>query len=233
MGEAVYELQDLIGPHVFTNTLSLFFSGNSKVWHGNVDMFMGPHPEVLIHASSDPSDADAEGSLSDAEDNITLSNDIPQIISETIVFAFLKKKENPAFENYLIPTVGISKRDILFYLYDPEYDILLESAPFKIFESTWESGTLFYPTILALWFILNYKTFCTGITEAMIDRNFTADFLSGATREIKTIYEEKLRFRLCGTGPARSGYRFTPQPGQGWEIKKSKPVKPSQPLTYN
>ena len=197
------------------------------MWHGNVDIIMGPHSEILVHASGDPSDADDEDSLSsfEVEDDSTLSDNIPQIISETIVFAFLKKKENPSFDNYLIPTAGVSKRDILFYFYDPEYDILLESAPFKLFESTCESGIISYPTILALWFVLNYKTFCTGITEAMLERNFTADFLSGLNREIKTIYMDKLQFRLGGTGLARPGYRFTPQPGEGWETKKSKPVK--------
>lgn len=204
------------------------------MWHGNVDFFIGPHPEVVVHASGDPCDADAEGSLSsfEVEDSSSLSDDISQIISETIVFAFLQKKDNPSFENYLIPMIGISKRDILFYLYDPEYDILLESAPFKIFESTWENSTLSYPTVLALWLVLNYKTFCTGITEAMKDRNFTADFLSGVKNEIKTIYWKELQFRRCGTGSVKSGYQFTPQPGEGWETKKSKPVKMSRPLTY-
>ena len=192
---------------------------------------MGPHPDLLVHASGDPSDANAEGSLSSFEvkDTNTLYNNIPQIISETIVFAFLQKKENPSFENFLIPTVGISKRDILFYLYDPEYDILLESAPFAIFESRYQ---LNYPSILALWLVLNYKTFCTGVTEAMIDRKFTADFLSGTTKEIETIYKEKLQFRLCGTGPPRSDYRFKPQPGGRYETKKSKPVKPTRRLTF-
>ena len=204
------------------------------MWHGNVDILMGPHPEVVVHISDDPCDDDAEDNLYSCEvnDSSALINDIPQIISETIVFAFLQKKDNPAFENYLIPTIGISKREILFYMYDPEYDILLESAPFKIFESTWENSTLSYPTILALWFVLNYKTFCTGITEAMRDRTFTADFLSGAKNEIQTIYKEKLQFRRCGTRPVKSGYEFTPQPGEGWETKKSKPVKMSRPLTY-
>ena len=190
------------------------------MWHGNVDMFMGSHPEVLVHVSGDPSDDDAEESSFEED---TLINNIPQIISETIVFAFLKKKENPSFENYLIPTVGISKSDILIYMYDPEYDILLESAPLSIFEST----KLNYPSVLALWLVLNYKMFCTGVTKGMIDRNFTADFLSGTTREIQTIYKEKLQFRLCGTGPAIPDYGFKPQPGGHYVIKKTKPVKPS------
>ena len=153
-------------------------------------------------------------------------NDRSQIISEAIVFAFLQKKCNPAFDNYLIPTVGISKNDILFYMYDPEHDILLESPPFDLFE--FQTNALSYPAVLALWFILNYKTFCTGITEAMKERNFTADFLSRVNCEVRNIYKEGLQFRDCGVGSQKSFY-YKPIPGQGWEMKKSRPFKRSLP----
>ena len=204
-----------------------FFSGNSEVWHGNVDILLGSHPDVAVYVkeSDDPTGADVDGIFSsfEVEDNSGLINDRSQIISETIVFAFLQKKYNPAFENYLIPTIGISKGDVLFYLYDPEHDILLESPPFNIFQ--YGGRRLSYPTVLALWFIVNYKTFCTGITKAMKERNFTSDFLSQVNSEIKTIYKEQLQFRDCGTGSVRSSY-YKPVPGEGWQVKKSEPFNP-------
>ena len=205
----------------------LYFSGNSKVWHGNVDILLGPHPSVAVYANDDSTGADSDGSLSsfEAKDNSDLINDRSQIISEAIVFALLQKKCNPSFDNYLIPTIGISKTDILFYLYDPEHDILLESPPFNIFEP-YASNSLELSTVLALWFILNYKTFCTGITVAMKERNFTADFLSHVNNEIKIIYKERLQFGDCGTGSIKSVYH-KPTAGAGWQLKKSRPFKSS------
>ena len=198
------------------------------MWHGNVQVLLGSHSDVVVHAkdSDDTTDTNENGSLSsfEVEDNSDLINDRSQIIAETIVFAFLQKKNNPAFENYLIPTIGISKKHILFYLYDPEHDILLESPPFNIFQS--QSSRLSYPTVLALWFTVNYKMFCTGITRAMKERNFTADFLSQVDDETKIIYKEHLHFRDCGTGTVKSSY-FKPFPGEGWQVNKSEPFKTS------
>lgn len=200
------------------------FSGNSEVWHGNVDILLGSHPDVPVYVKDSGPDVDESSSSFEEKDNSDLINDMSQIIAETIVFAFLQKKYNPAFENYLIPTVGVSKREILFYLYDPEHDILLESPPFNIFQ--YQSSRLSYPTVLALWFILNYKTFCTGITKAMKERNFTADFLSQVNSEIKTIYKAHLQFRDCRTGSVKLSY-YKPVPGEGWQVIKSEPFKSS------
>ena len=198
------------------------------MWHGNVDILLGHHPSVAVYAKDDdPTGSETDGSLSSFEvnDNSDLINDRSQIISEAIVFALLQKKCNPSFDNYLIPTVGISKSDILFYLYDPEHDILLESPPFNIFEP-YASNSLELSTVLALWFILNYKTFCTGITIAMKERNFTADFLSHVDNRIKSIYKELLQFGDCGTGSIKPVYH-KPTEGAGWQLKKSRPFKSS------
>ena len=198
----------------------IFSSGNPDVWHGNIDILMGASPTVAVYAKDeDPYDSERDENLPafGVEERT-------QIIAQAIVFALLQKKCNPSFENYLIPTVGISKNDILFYMYDAEHDILLESPPFDLFEC--DGNSLSYPTVLALWFILNYKTFCTGITEAMKERNFTADFYACVNSEIQTIYKEHLQFGNCATGSQRSFY-FKPIPGNGWQVEKSRPFKSS------
>ena len=228
MGDEIDFFAIILYINCFYMITFFYFSGNSKVWHGNVDILLGPHPSVAVYAKDDDSTgADSDGSLSSFEvkDNSDLINDRSQIISEAIVFALLQKKCNPSFDNYLIPTIGISKTDILFYLYDPEHDILLESPPFNIFEP-YASNSLELSSVLALWFILNYKTFCTGITVAMKERNFTADFLSHVNNEIKIIYKERLQFGDCGTGSIKSVYH-KPTAGAGWQLKKSRPFKSS------
>ena len=197
------------------------------MWHGCVDILLGPHPDVAVYAkdSDDAIGTDVDGRLSSFEvkDNSDLINDRSQIIAETIVFAFLQKKNNPAFENYLIPTVAVSKKDVLFHFYDPEHDILLESPSFSIFGY---NGQLYFPTVLALWFTLNYKTFCTGITRGMKERNFTADFLSRVNDEIKTIYKKYLHFRDCEIGSVSLTY-YMPKAHAGWELDKTEPYKSS------
>ena len=195
------------------------------MWHGSVDILLGPHPAVAVYAkdSDDTIGTDEGGSLSSFEvkDNRDLSNDRSQIIAETIVFAFVQKKNNPDFEYYLIPTVAISKEDVLLHFYDPEHDILLESPSYAIWHKRCE---LYYPTVLALWFTLNYKTFCTGVTTGMKERNFTADFLSRIDDDIKTIYEKCLQVGNCGTGSVKSTY-YMPKPNAGWELDKTRPYK--------
>ena len=192
------------------------------MWHGSVDVLLGPHPSTAVAVYAHPEDgADADGSVNSFEekDSINLDSDRPQIISEAIVFAFLQMKCNPTFETFLIPTVGISKKEVVFYLYDPEHDILLESPPFILF--TRFGKLLSYPTVLALWLILNYKTFCTGITKAMKIRNFTADFLSGVSSEVKTIYKEHLQFSVPRFVVVTQ--RYEPNDCEGWEVIKSEP----------
>ena len=162
------------------------------MWHGSVDILLGPDTPVYCCQDSEDRDTDEiKDTTSDMSDN-----DRAQILAETIVFSFIQKK-NPVLDNYLIPTVAISKKDVLFHFYDSEHDILLESPPFCI-KSFDDDGELYYPTILALWLTLNYKTFCTGITKGMKESNFTADFLSSFSNEVKTIYQEHLHFRECG-----------------------------------
>ena len=194
------------------------------MWHGCVDILLGLHPDVAIYAkdSDDPFEADQDGGLSSFEVNehSDLLGVSTQIIAETIVFAFLQKQKNPAFENFLIPTVGLSRKNIVFYLYDPDHDFLLESPQFEIFHNK----KLSYPAVLALWLILNYKIFCTGITEAMRESNFTADVLSKVTNDIKILYKDHLQFGNCAIG-TKKRQPYIPKRGFGFQLRKSNPVK--------
>lgn len=188
------------------------------MWHGSIDILLGQRPDVAVYAKDSDNTIGTDVCGSKMKDS---SDDRSHIIAETIVFAFLQKKNNPDFNHYLIPTVAISKKDILFHFYDPEHDILLESPLFMIWH---KSSELYLPTVLALWFTLNYKTFCTGITIGMKERNFTADFLSGVDDDIITIYEKFLQYGDCENGSVTSSY-YTPKPNAGWELDKTGPYK--------
>jgi hypothetical protein len=151
-----------------------------------------------------------------------------EIIAETVVFAFLQKQINSGFDNFLIPTIGISKEDILFYLYDPDHYILLESPPFNLFLKGSGKPCLSYAAVLALWLTINYPYFCTGITNLMKERGFTADFFShlGDDTRIRPIYETGLQLGECRGRILKTEGYYLPRDGELWEVEKGGvPVK--------
>ena len=98
--------------------------------------------------------------------------DKEQLIAQTIVFSFLQRKlMGMSLNNCLIPGIGISSRYLTVCFYDSKNDVLLESCCLEVFAGT---TTLTYSVILFLWPTLNYRLFCTGITDEM--KNYKADF---------------------------------------------------------
>jgi hypothetical protein len=139
------------------------------------------------------------------------------------VFAFLQKKINPDLKKFLIPTIGMSKTDVLFYLYDPDHDVLLESPPFFIFES---KGEISYVTILALWLAVNHPILGTGITTHIKERSFTADFPTHLeNKKVEAIYENEIQLGQLNGEIRYDPYHF-PDYGGRWIVKKG-----GKPLT--
>lgn len=193
----------------------LIFLGNVYAWHGSIDILMGSN-SVALKVAGEPEDSTEGDTLSfEVKDSQDLTSFFSQIISQAIVFAFVQKKYNPEYEIFLTPTIAISRNDVLFYFYDPENDILLESAPFSLFVSY--RNELAYVTILALWLAINHKYFCTGVTNSMKKRDFTTDFLKKMSNDTQKLYTSQVSFGGCRYGPKRGVY-FLPQKGHGWII---------------
>ena len=90
-----------------------------------------------------------------------------QMIAQTIVFSFLQHKYNGMWlKHFLVPAIGISASHLYVNMYDCENDVLLSSEKELKISS---GGKLFVETVVLLWLALNYRDFCTGITEEMID----------------------------------------------------------------
>ena len=93
-----------------------------------------------------------------------------QLKAQTITFSPLPAKLNESkLRNNLVPGLGISSRYILAYFYDSENDILLRSDDLLLLDKE-----LVYKTAIFLWLTLNYKLFCSGLTEEM--KTFKAGF---------------------------------------------------------
>lgn len=120
-----------------------------------------------------------------------------KLIAQSIVFSFLQKKENPAYENFLIPCIGIAKNYIVLFMYDSEHDILLEGKPIKLWTP---GGHIITSAVIALWLAINFSFTCSGVTDHMINCSFNADFPKHVGKKLKT-YQECLIFG-CGAGSA-------------------------------
>ncbi|KAK3091377.1 hypothetical protein FSP39_019419 [Pinctada imbricata] len=113
--------------------------------------------------SSDEEEGEEEipGKSSVTEINLSTSDPhvIDQALAQTIVFASLQRQRHPSFHNHLIPNIVISSHHFRVVMYDAELDVLICSDEIPIFFR----GQLLPSAIKALWLVLHYEMFCTGI----------------------------------------------------------------------
>lgn len=94
--------------------------------------------------------------------------------------------------NFLIPYILASNKEIQFFFYDAKNDILLQSRDFKFFIMG-KGKLLSYQAIIASWLVLNYKFLCSGPTQNIL-KSPKADFPKFAGSALE-IYKSQLRFR--------------------------------------
>ncbi|XP_045169440.2 uncharacterized protein LOC123532141 [Mercenaria mercenaria] len=161
--------------------------GHEAVWHGSVDILLGP--VAVVSSSADTSEEACDESNSAFElERGELEESRSQIIAETIVFSFIQKCG-------LVPTIGISKENLKIFMYDPQFDLLYESSEIQLFEPL--QGMEFnITTVVAMWLAINYSHFCTGVKHAHEEFGYTADFKLHMDRTFK-IYQEGLKMGGC------------------------------------
>ena len=132
--------------------------------------------DVAVTVVTEEPDSPGAGNSSSVEMETTSEKMIScqeQIRAETIVFSFLQKKKYTELDNFLIPTISMSKTQVKICLYDCENDIFLETPLLDLFR---DKKFLILDTIITLWLVLNYKYCCSGVPEEIMDVNFKADF---------------------------------------------------------
>ena len=112
---------------------------------------------ISVKSIPDDEDCDDCGSSSDTPSN--------QIMSQAIVFSFLQQKLHPKLQVSLVPTIGISAKELLIYFYDCKNDILLQSIGGFNFQTT--DPVVRTHTILVMWLVVNYKYLCDGFVETL------------------------------------------------------------------
>lgn len=164
--------------------LTFFIVGSPEVWHGNVDAMMDISIKFVKEEACTSDGYGNEAKIAD------LKTDREQIIAQSIVSSFYQKRINPDYTDHMIPSIGISKDKIVVYFYDCINDVLLESSEMPFLTA---QGALVKSTIVALWLVLNFKYFCSGITKGMKESGFKSGFVQ--------IVQEKLKYYDEVTSP--------------------------------
>ncbi|XP_069133075.1 uncharacterized protein [Argopecten irradians] len=169
--------------------------GHYSVWHGNIDALVGGEGleiPVLIDLTNDP---DSPGGRAQAEMKHRIKNehieDFPikhQMLSQAIVFSFLQKARHPDSKHFLIPCIGMSAKQMIVYLYDSKYDVLLQSRAISLTDG----NEVNYTGLIVLWLVLNYQNLGSGLSEYCVKNMSKAAFLKGADSETENIYKERL-----------------------------------------
>ena len=162
------------------------FSGCEKGWHGSVDILLENTLPVHI-INSTQLDDQPERSVSSIGNHFS-DNDEAQLIAQTIVFSFLQHKYNKSeLKNFLVPAIGISTSRVYVNLYDCENDIFLSSEKnLKLL-----GKNLYNEIVVLLWLTLNYRDFCTGITEEM--KSCKADFHKRVDVDLLCEYQDNVK----------------------------------------
>ena len=191
------------------------------------------HVQVDVKGESDEfedelEDEEESKDMVEVKKDRSLYHHESQVISEALVFGCLQRKQYPEL-NTFSPTIRISKENVIFYFYDSEYDILIESSVFDIFKTVMRERrmTLNYETILSLWLTLNYRYLSTGVTKSMLAReDYRAAFREQMTSETSNIYKTMLRFEntregICTDGVIKlsAGSKLNWNPARDIQIK--------------
>ncbi|KAK3093474.1 hypothetical protein FSP39_016200 [Pinctada imbricata] len=134
--------------------------GNPRTYYGCLDVIMGVDGAVAVCETkvNDEDDIDEDEIIAEPSDEdvkvTPLSQNLPQLHSQTIVFSFYQNNCNNDLT--FVPIIGICKSHIQFHFYDSTRDIYLMSCEIPLFEDNipWK---LNLSAVVAIWLVVNYK----------------------------------------------------------------------------
>ncbi|XP_069126609.1 uncharacterized protein [Argopecten irradians] len=158
--------------------------GNDQVWHGNLDIIV--KNDLAIQS---PKEAESQGVKSPVEvkkGGKCLQKN-PQLIAETIVFSFLQKQKHPESNHYMFPCIGILDTEMVFYFYDSEHDVLLESNRISLLTP---DSNISIVAVVSAWLVVNYRFLCSGLADILKPEK--ASFFSKVKSKL-SVYQNQLR----------------------------------------
>ncbi|OWF51333.1 uncharacterized protein LOC110449324 [Mizuhopecten yessoensis] len=162
--------------------------GEPAVWHGCLDIILG-HGEdcvpILISGDKEVRHGD-KTSVEVMCKNLNYNEIKHPMIAQAIVFSFLQKKKYPDSKNLFVPAIGVSAKEVIFFLYDCKEDVLMQSV-----KMPWRSGKgVRYSTLIAVWLVVNYKYLGSGLT-GNLEHAPKSNFFSLAG-EVLNVYKNDL-----------------------------------------
>ena len=186
-------MSDLVGnpkDRFSHNEAHFIIAGHPEVWHGNTDILANGQ-SVPVSQMNAMDQGDGEDSPVEVQKNSKQAVD--QLIAQSVCFSFLQNSRHPEFINKLVPSIGISTSEMIILMYDACNDTLVQSAAIQLVDTTKE--TVRMHGLIALWLVLNYKSF-SSFSESAADFVSTlpnANFFDMAGERLK-IYKEQLQF---------------------------------------
>ena len=158
----------------------MYFSGNTAVWHGSVDIVMGSSV-IQVEADLQPQIDDLSTSANEKKIS-DFGRLRQQLVSEAIVLSYIQPGA---------PLIAVSKTELKYFIYNPQSDILFESEEFDI-------GKLEISTVLALWMAVNDTVFGRSPDYSTLHPVFCLNFKAFMQQNDKLeIYENDLHFFGC------------------------------------
>lgn len=171
--------------------LPFYIAGNHRVWHGSADILIG---RVAVVAPTQLADDNTENKTYSS----TLEPSRNQIIATAIAFAFTLNRG-------LVPTIAFSNETFKIFMYDPEHDLLFEGSELNLFidKPPLQRSLLQFDTrtIFALWLVVNYDLFCSGVSRDHIEFGYFANFRSHVKESLE-IYKHDMTFGRFRPGKA-------------------------------
>ncbi|XP_033730798.1 uncharacterized protein LOC117320259 [Pecten maximus] len=159
--------------------------GQETVWHGDLDMVLGAGEDQIPVLLSGMEDSSPETTDEVKPKSLHYPHIKHQMLAQTILFSFLQKKNFPESRHFLVPSIGVSPKEVIFFFYDSENDVLIQSVKMPL-----RSGTgVCYSTIIAIWMTLNYRHLGSGITSLI--RAPKSNFFNLA-KDVIDIYQNDL-----------------------------------------
>ena len=188
---------------------------------GNADIIM--EDSVLVTVIAEDDDTQLETSSPSSVSSVelkgteTFGKDVySQIRAQSIVFSFYQQKHNlEKMRTCLVPVIGISNEKLYYSFYDSEHDVMLVSGLL----SMWQVERIVTYNMVFLWMVLNYRLFCSGVTDEM--KSYPSGFFRLVGPFLK-VYKSEV------TMPAHRQHTENSTP-QDWTIYEGAPMPTCTP----
>lgn len=152
--------------------------------------------EVPVSLLGTQEDSDSNSVIIDSTtegkgDDKLSQNGEQQVMAQTIVFSFLKRKENfGKLSNFIVPGIGLCEESFIFYMYDCVEDVLLGTLPFNIFADCGPS-VLDIQAVVVLWLLLNYNIFGNCVPDNL--KQYKSEFCWKTGEKFLDMYMNKVK----------------------------------------